>query len=118
MHKDLEVDKFFEIFVVAFGIVLHELCKGLSRDIFRNDGPFSVDLRDRFDFRDIQSRLFNARLIERFVQDIGFGKVFVEHLIAKVSVAVNGLVVAYRNNSVKLHDSVPLTQFHAFRSKH
>ena len=103
VHIHLEVDEQFEVLVLLLRVFLHELREGLALDVFRDDRPLAVNREDLFDLRDTDAGLLDARLVERFVQDIGHGIITVKYLNAVGTVAVHGFVVSYRNHSVQFH---------------
>lgn len=100
------VDEQFEVLVDFVGVLVHKLLESLARDVIHNDSPPAVDLGDLVEFGDIESGLLDARLIEGFVEDIGFGVVFVEEFDYVVPVAVHGLGVADGDDFVGFH--IPL----------
>ena len=69
---NLKVDEQLEVFVFLFGMLLHQRAERLAFDEIGDDGPFPVRLADLVDLGNVQSRFLHARLIERFVEDVGF----------------------------------------------
>ncbi|MBQ3301784.1 MAG: hypothetical protein IJH04_06550, partial [Eggerthellaceae bacterium] len=57
--------------------------------------PLAVDDADFKELRDIQSCLLDARLIQRFIQDIRFAEIAVEYLENGVAVLIDDLVASF-----------------------
>ena len=87
----LDVDEEVEVFVDLVGVLLHKLSERLAGDILGADRPFAVNLADLEELGDIQSCLFDARLIQRFIKDIRLAVIAVEYLEDGIAVFIDDL---------------------------
>ena len=96
-HADLQIDEEAEVFVLFFGMLRHEGFERLALDEFTDDCPSAVHHGDRKDLGDVEPRLLDARLVERFVEDVSLGIALVERLDELSAVAVEFLTCAFIN---------------------
>ena len=95
MHAYLEVNEFVEVFVLLIRVFLHELGKGLAFYVVIDYGPASIlHGGDLMDLWNMQPGLLDTGLVQGFVEDVGLGEALVEHLVAKVSLPVYGLMLS------------------------
>ena len=73
MNLHLHGKKKLKIFLPSFGISAHQRFQRLPLYKIHDNGPLPVNERNFPYLRDQKACLFNARLIQRFVQNIGFG---------------------------------------------
>ena len=87
----LDADEEVEIFVELVGVLFHQLRERLAGDILGADRPLAVDLADLEELGHIQPRLFDTRLIQRFIEDIRLAVIAVEYLEDGVAVFIDDL---------------------------
>ena len=96
----LNIDEPIEILVELVGVFRHQSGERFAGHIFGADRPFAVDDTDFKELRNIQPRFLDARLIQRFVQDLGLAEIAVEYLEDGVAVLVDDLGASLRYNLI------------------
>ena len=51
----------------------------------------------------MQSGFLNPGLVQRLIEDVRFGIVFIEYLYSLVAIPIDGLGVAHSNDAIKIH---------------
>ena len=103
MNFHLQVDEQVEILVDFFRMLFHKLFERFSGNVFDDDRPFSVDFRYFEKFRNVKSRFFHSRLIQRLVENVRFGIVLVEKFDDFVAVAIYGFRGTNRYYFIEFH---------------
>ena len=103
-HPDLQIDEEVKILILFFGMIFHHLFERFAFDEFPDDRPLAVDDGDPQNFGDVQRRLLDARLVERFVEDVCLRIGLVERLNEPVAVTVDFFAYAFVN---KFHNFPP-----------
>ena len=96
-HADLQIDEEIEVLVLFFRMHLHEGLQRLALNVLPDERPSAVHDRHAQDLGNIQSRLLDARLVERLVEDARFGVALVKGLDEPVAVAVELFAYAFMN---------------------
>ena len=89
MNVELNIYEKIKVFVKFIGIFVHKLFKRGAFDVVHRNGPAAVHYRYSLNFGYVEVGFLNARLIERFVEDVSLGIALIKELYKLVAVPVN-----------------------------
>ena len=99
----LQINKEIEVFVKALGSA-HKLCQRFAVDAIHHECPFAVNHGNFLDLRNIETCLFDSRLVQSFVENFRFGPfLFVVNFDQAVTVLIYDFSFSDCNDVIKIH---------------